>query len=144
MVRPRRLHTLSSHPPPGVRGQGRYPPCSHLFLQPDILLSCPVGLIHVPHLSGDDAIAATSRPLSPTSAKYSSGQRRTSHYQYLQLSRATKVSISEQPIKQYSVKKPVPFNKVPTYLGVRCHNFCHYLQTVQQNTLHGNVARCEQ
>lgn len=38
----------------------------------------------------------------------------------------------------------MPFNKVPKYLGVRCHNFCHYLQMVQQNTLHGNVAKCEQ
>ena len=38
----------------------------------------------------------------------------------------------------------MPFNKVPTYLAVRCHNFYHYLQMVQQNTLHGNVARCEQ
>ena len=38
----------------------------------------------------------------------------------------------------------MPFNKVPKYLGVRCHNFCHYLQMVPQNTLHGNVAKCEQ
>jgi len=95
-------HQETAHPvfpPPGVRGQGRCPPCSHLLLQPDLLLSCPVSLIHVPCLSGDNAIAATSRPLSPTSARYSSGQRRTSHYQHLQLLRAAKVSISEQPTK---------------------------------------------
>ena len=54
-------------PTPQVRGQWRCPPYSHLLLQP-ALLSCPVSLIHVPCLSGDDAIAATSRPLSPTSA----------------------------------------------------------------------------
>lgn len=95
-------HQETAHPvlpPPGVRGQGRCPPCSHLLLQPDLLLSWPVSLIHIPCLSGDDAMAATSRPPSPTSARYSSGQRRTSHYQYLQLLRAAKVSISEQPTK---------------------------------------------
>lgn len=64
-------HQETAHtvlPPPRVRGQWRCPPYSHLLLQPALLLSCPVSLIHVPRLSGDDAIAATSRPLSPTSA----------------------------------------------------------------------------